>query len=158
MKCFIFVSLPPDIPNCDKLLARRNGKSKPSSLLGNRVQTFHTSHSRSQNLHLLTSNLASAPTYRKEAESWRKTLKFVVCVVPTSQGGLIASNFYRQQHNIQYAISCRQTPCVDHHVKQHSRGADLKTSHGKNADIRSVLEGVWLRTKARGNSESSVLK
>lgn len=48
--------------------------------------------------------------------------------------------------------------CVDHHVKQHSQGADLKTSHGKNADIRSVLEGVWFRTEARGNSDSSLLK
>lgn len=37
MKCFIFVSLRPDIPNCDKLLARRYGKSKPSSLLGNQL-------------------------------------------------------------------------------------------------------------------------
>lgn len=153
MKCFIFVSLPPDIPNCDKLLAKC--KSKPSSLLGNRVQTFHAGHLRSQILHLLRSNLASALTYRKVAASWIHILTFKVSVI---QGGLIVRKLYRQQHNIQYAISCRQTPCVDHHVKQHSQGADLKTSHGKNADIRSVLEGVWFRNKARGNSESSVLK
>lgn len=146
MKCFIFVSFPPDAPNCDKLLVRRNGKSKPSSLLGNWVQTFHKVHLRSQNLHLLRSNLALALTYRKKAVSWVKILKLAVWMVSMSQEGLTARNIiYNTQRHVE---------CVDHRVKQHSPGADLKTSHGKNADIGSV----WFGTKARGNSESSVLK
>lgn len=153
MKCFVFVAFPPDTPNCDKLLARRNGKSKPSSLLGNRIQTFHKGHLRSQNLHLLRSNLTSELTYRKKAVSWVKILKLARCVVSMSQEGLIARNFYRQQRTVLYNTQLH-VECVDHCVKQHSPGADLKTSHGKNADIGSV----WFGTKARGNSESSVLK
>lgn len=37
-KCFIFVSFPPDITNCDKMLERCNGKSKPSYLPGNQLK------------------------------------------------------------------------------------------------------------------------
>lgn len=45
-------------------------------------------------------------------------------------------------HNM--SSSRRQTPCIDYHVKQHSRGTDLKTSQRKNADMRSVQERAVL--------------
>lgn len=47
------------------------------------------------------------------------------------------------------SCSCRQTPCIDYHVKQHSWGTDVRTSQEKNADMRSVQEGVWFSTKSK---------
>lgn len=45
------------------------------------------------------------------------------------------------------SCSCRQTPYIDYHVKQHSGGTDLKTSQEKNADMRSVQEECGLGLK-----------
>lgn len=74
-KCFIFVSFPPDITNCDKLLERRNGKSKPSSLPGNRLKHSTSATLTSQDLHLPGPDPAPArPPQKEEAVSWLELL------------------------------------------------------------------------------------
>lgn len=53
------------------------------------------------------------------------------------------------------SCSYRQTPCIDYHVKQHSRGTNLKTSQEKNADMRSVQERVWFYDQKQKETELS---
>lgn len=157
-KCFIFVSFPPDITNCDKLLERRNAKSKPSFLPSNQLKhstsaTCWAKISTSSDL-----NPASSLTSAEEAVAWLEILAMKPAVrVRTmwDEGDPRPETFTSSNKIDNMSCSCRQTPCIDYHVKQHSWGTDLKTSQEKNADMRSMQEGVWFRTKARGNSEYS---
>ncbi len=115
----------------------------------------------SQNLHLLRPDLTSALTSPEEAVSWLEILAMKPAVhirTVWDKRSPRPETFTSSNKIDNMSCSCRQTPCIDYHVKQHSWGADLKTSQEKNADMRSVQEGVWFRTKARGNCECSAFR
>lgn len=115
----------------------------------------------SQNLHLLRPDLASALTSPEESGLLAGALLNEACVACQScvrQRDPRPDTFTSRNTIHNMSCSCRQTPRIDYHVKQHSWGTDLKTSQEKNADMRSVQEGVWLKTKARGNCECSTFR
>lgn len=95
---------------------------------------------------------ASALTSPEEAVSWLEILPMNPAVrfrAVWNKKDPQPATFMSSNKTDNMSVSYRQTPCIDYHVKQHSWGTDLKTSQEKNADIGSVQEGVWFKTKSK---------
>lgn len=130
---------PPDITNCDKLLERHNGKSKPSSLPGNRLK-HSTSATWWAKISTYSDPASALQTSTKKAVSWLEILR-------VRQQGSKARNINRQQQNMHgVCLHEHYTPsklsCQTALVRGWSEDLIEEECRHEICDARSVVLGL----------------